>query len=386
MSMKKLRTLALVAVAAPGIAAAQSFTDPTTYTIQPQKYPATTLAPGYIMNDNPAYPWESTVVGFDVNATYSPGQQNAIAVDERNRTGGTLSYDPSDYSYEVTVEQGLIPEANQHMVPGPLEFLPWTNPNQTFNKTYTRIERFGNSVFGAGYALNATVTADTATTNRDKKIDAVAEGKVFGTAFSYEKELVLGRANISGQQGGDNSGTAALYALGQQIWSTSLYATYSPTPINWSRTFFSATKRFMVGPVPISVKASLAGGVKLTVLGQIGPTVAKLSAIPGGWANVNASAAVDVVILAFGLEGALSLINASLPSSGEVFWPICTLDWKLKSNLELNTLSGTLKLFAKLKILFIKKTWWVTIASWSGITRNWSLLDLGGSQPLGICS
>ncbi|WNG23279.1 hypothetical protein F0U62_03975 [Cystobacter fuscus] len=385
MSMKTLRTLALVAVAAPGIAAAQSFTDPTTYTIQPQKYPATTLAPGYIMNDNPAYPWESTVAGFDPNGTYTPGEQNAIAVDERNRTGGTLSYSPSDYTYEVSVDQGLIPEANQHMVPGPLEFLPWTNPNQTFNKTYTRIERFGNSVFGAGYSLNATVTAETATTNREKKVDAVAEGKVFGTAFSYEKELVLGRANISGQQGGDNSGTAALYAVGQQIWSTNLYATYSPTPINWSRTFFSATKRFMVGPVPISVKASLAGGVKLAVTGQIGPTVAKLSAIPGGWANVNASAAVDVIILAFGLEGALSLVNATLPSSGELFWPICTLDWKLKSNLELNTLSGTLKLYAKLKILFIKKTWWVTIASWSGITRNWSLLDLGGSQPLGIC-
>ncbi|HEX8539589.1 MAG TPA: hypothetical protein VF664_19140, partial [Cystobacter sp.] len=309
----------------------------------------------------------------------------AIAVDERNRTGGTLSYNPSDYTYELSVDQGLIPEANQHMVPGPLEFLPWTNPNQTFNKTYTRIERFGNSVFGAGYSLNATVTAETATTNREKKVDAVAEGKVFGTAFSYEQELVLGRANISGQQGGDNSGTAALYAVGQQIWSTNLYATYSPTPINWSRTFFSATKRFMVGPVPISVKASLAGGVKLAVTGQIGPTVAKLSAIPGGWANVNASAAVDVIILAFGLEGALSLVNATLPSSGEVFWPLCTLDWKLKSNLELNTLAGTLKLYAKLKILFIKKTWWVTIASWSGITRNWSLIDLGGSQPLGIC-
>lgn len=383
--MKTLRTLLLVAVAAPGLAAAQSFTDSSTYTVQPQKYPSATMAPGYILNDNAAYPWESTVAGFDVNASYSPGQQNAIAVDERNRTGGTLRYDPSDYSYEVTVDQGIIPEANQHMVPGPMEFMPWTNPNQTFNKTYTRIERFGNSVFGGGYSLNATVTADTATTNREKKVDAVAEGKVFGTAFSYEKELVLGRANVSGQQGGNNSGTAALYAMGQQIWSTNLYATYSPTPINWSRTFFDVTKRFMVGPVPISVKASLAGGVKLAVTGQIGPTVAKLSAIPGGWANVNASAAVDVIIVAFGLEGALSLINASLPSSGEVFWPVCTLDWKLKSNLDLNVLSGTLKLFAKVKILFIKKTWWVTIASWSGITRNWSLLDLTGSQPLGIC-
>ncbi|MET0402623.1 MAG: hypothetical protein ABW123_09480 [Cystobacter sp.] len=384
MSMKLSCVLALVVTVAPKLAvAAPDFTDSAPYAIQPNKYPFIQYPMNYVLNDQ--YSWESRVAAFNPDATYNPGQQNAIAVDERNRTGGKLTYDPSDYSYDLEIEQGLIPEANQHMVPAPVEFLPWTNPNQTFNKTYTRIERFGNSVFGAGYSINASITADTATTNRDKKVDALAEGKVFGTAFSYEKDLVLARVNVSGQQGGDNSGKAALYAVGQELWSTNLYATYSPAPIDWSRTFFSATKRFVVGPVPISVKASLAGGVKLAVTGQIGPTVAKLSAIPGGWANVNASAAVDVIILAFGLEGALSLINATLPSSGEIFWPVCSLDWKLKSNLDLNTLSGTLKLYAKLKILFIKKTWRVTIASWSGISRNWSLLDMGGSQPLGIC-
>ncbi|WP_233262290.1 hypothetical protein [Vitiosangium sp. GDMCC 1.1324] len=378
-----LRSIAVLAVVVPGLAAAQSFVDTTPYVVQPQKYPYNAYAPGYLLNDH--YAWESTVAPFNPDGAYSVGQQNAIIQDELSRSGGTLSFDPSDYSHNITIEQPTIPEATQHMVPAPTEILPWTTPFGTFNKTYSRVERFGNNIFGAGYAVNATITAETATPTQDKRVDAMAEGKIVGTAFNYEKELVRGRAQVSGQQGGANSGTAALYALGQEIWSTNLYATYEPAPINWSRTFFSASKSFMVGPVPITVKASLAGGVKLAVKGIVGPTVARLTATPGGWSNVTASASVDVIILAFGLEGALSLINASLPSVGELFWPVCTLDWTLKSNLDLNTLSGTLKLFARIKFLFFKKTWWVTIAEWSGITRNWSLLNLTGSQPLGIC-
>jgi hypothetical protein len=379
-----LRAVALVALSVPGLVAAQTYIDPNPYVVQPGKYPFAVYPSSYLMNDHVA--WESQVAPFNPNGSYTVGQEYAVIQDETNRTGGQLQYDPTDYTHNISIQQATIPEAFQHMVPPPTEIMPWTNPVGTFNKTYVRTEKFGNSIFGAGYSLNAVVTAETATQSAEKKVQAVAEGKVFGTAFSTEQELVRGRANVTGQQGGANSGTAALYLLGQEIWSSSLYATYSPPPINWSRTFFNASKTFMIGPVPVTVKASLAGGVKLTVFGQIGPTVAKLSATPGGWSNVTASASVDVIILAIGVEGSLVLINATLPSSGELFWPVCTLDWTLKSNLDLNTLSGTLKAFAKVRILFFKKTWWVTIASWPGITRNWSLLNLTDSQPLGICS
>lgn len=384
MNKSVLRVVALLAAAVPGFAAAQTYFDSTPYVVEPAKYPFTAYPSGYLMNDHVS--WESQLVPFNPNGNYTQSQEYAILQDETNITGGQLQFDPTDYTHNLTIEQATIPEAYQHMVPPPTEIMPWTNPLQTFNKTYVRTEKFGNSIFGAGYSINAVITAETATQSAEKKVQAVAEGKVFGTAFSTEKELVRGRANVSGQQGGDNSGTAALYLLGQEIWSSSLYATYSPPPIDWSRTFFNASKRFMVGPVPVTVKASLAGGVKLTVFGQIGPTVAKLSATPGGWANATASASVDVIVLACGIEGSVMLVNASLPSQGELFWPVCTLDWKLKSDLNLNTLSGTLKAFAKVRILFFKKTWRVTIASWPGITRNWSLLNVTGSQPLGICS
>lgn len=378
------RVVAMLLAVVPGLVAAQNYVDPSPYVVQPSKYPFAVYAPGTSLNN--AVPWESQVAPFVPGASYTTNQEYAILQDETNRTGGQLQFDTSDFTHDINIQQAVIPEAFQHQVPPATEIMPWTNPTQTFNKSYVRTEKFGNSLFGAGYHLNAVLTAETATINADKKVVAVAEGKLFAAVFSSEHDLVRGRAQVVGQNGGDNSGTAALYVLGQEVWSTSLYATYSPPPINWSRTFFNASKTFMVGPVPITVKASLSGGVKLAVQGLIGPTVARLSAIPGGWSNVTASASVDVIIVAFGVEGSLALINATLPASGEVFWPVCTLDWKLKTDLDLNTLSGTLKAFARIRILFFKKTWWVTIAQWGGITHQRTLLGVEGSQPLGICS
>lgn len=378
------RVVATLLAVVPGLVAAQSYVDPSPYVVQPSKYPFAVYAPGYTLNNTVA--WESQVAPFVPGASYTTNQEYAILQDEANRTGGQLQFDLSDYTHNIDIQQAVIPEAFQHQVPPATEIMPWTNPAQTFNKSYVRTEKFGNSLFGAGYHLNAVLTAETATVNADKKVVAVAEGKLFAAVFSSEHDLVRGRAQVVGQNGGDNSGTAALYVLGQEVWSTSLYATYSPPPINWSRTFFNASKTFVVGPVPITVKASLSGGVKLAVQGLVGPTVARLSAIPGGWSNVAASASVDVIIIAFGVEGSLALINATLPASGEVFWPVCSLDWKLKTDLDLNTLSGTLKAFARIRILFFKKTWWVTIAQWGGITQKRTLLGIEGSQPLGICS
>ncbi|MCP3064742.1 hypothetical protein LXT21_38820 [Myxococcus sp. K38C18041901] len=378
------RALALMLVVVPGLVAAQSYVDATPYVVQPSKYPFVTYAPGYRLNDR--VPWESQVAPFSPGASYSVTQEYAILQDETNRTGGQLQYDAADFTHNIDIQQATIPEAFTPMVPPPTEIMPWTNPSQTFNKSYVRTERFGNNLFGAGYHLNAVLTAETATVNADKKVVAVAEGKVFAQVFSSEHDLVRGRAQVVGQNGGANSGTAALYVLGQEVWSTPLYATYSPPPINWSRTFFSVSKTFVIGPVPVTVKASLSGGVKLTVSGLVGPTVARLSATPGGWSNVTASASVDVIVVAIGVEGSLALINATLPASGEVFWPVCSLDWKLRTDLDLNALSGTLKAYAKVRVLFFKKTWWITIAQWAGITHKIPLLGVEGSQPLGICS
>ncbi len=384
MNRMLLKVAALAALAVPSLAAAADYSDPSVYQVE-SKYPYVVYPSSYEMDDS--YPWETSAYPFDPNIYYFPYEQQMIVDSETTISGGAQVTD-TDGLQLIDISQGNIPEATQTNVAPMVEIVPDSGVvplDATFIKTYHRSEGFGNSLFGASYVIDANITATPATATQAKRVDAVGDGKVVAKAFSYTKEIVRGRAEIHGQQGGANTGSAALYAMGQQIWSANLSYTFSPTPINWSRTFFSVSKTFMVGPVPITVKASLSGGVKLTILGELSPTVARLTANPGGWSNVTASASVNIIVASFGVEGSLTLINVTLPTYGELFWPICSLDWTLKSTLNLNTISGTLKLYAKIKFLFFKKKWTVTIAKWSGITRNWTLLNVEGLQELGIC-
>jgi hypothetical protein len=331
------------------------------------------------------YSWETTVQPFDPSRYYTSPEQDAVVNDEARILSSPVYYDFSDGLRDVDYFQATIPEATNPNAPAPTTSQPTTDTSTVFNKSYTRTEKFGNNIFGAGYYVNAYITATAATGSTAKKVEALGEGRVFATSFNTEKEIVRGRAYISGQQGGSNSGTATVYAMGQQIFTTNLYANFAPAPINWSRTFFTVSKTFMIGPVPLKVKASLSGGVKLTVTGQVGPTVAKLDAAPGGWASVTGSASVNIIIASFGVSSTLTLVNATLPSTGELFWNYCTLDWKLKSDLNLTTLSGIVEAYVKVKFLFFKKTWKVKIANWSGSVKNISLSNIYGSKVLGTC-
>ncbi|HYO74513.1 MAG TPA: hypothetical protein VEU33_51410 [Archangium sp.] len=374
------RFAALVAVAAPTIAAAQ-FTDSSTYVVEP-KYPEAAYPSSYNMNNT--VPWDTGILPFSSARTYTTPEQDTVVNDESALLKAPVYFDFSDGLRDVNYLQAVIPEATTQFVPPPTQGQPTTQTAQVFEKSWTKNEKVGNNIFGGGYSINAFIKATTATTT-PKTVEALGEGYVYGKAFNIEKELVRGRAYINGQQGGSNSGTAAVYAMGQQIWSANLYATFNPAPLTWSRTFFDVSKSFMIGPVPVTVRASLSGAARFSVSGEVGPTVARLTANAGGYANVSASAAVNIVIVSFGVSSDLRLINVNVPTVGELFWPFCTLEWKLKSDLQFNYLSGTLQGFVKVKILFFKKTWNIKIASWPGWSRNINLLNLFGSLNLGLC-
>jgi hypothetical protein len=385
-----LKAVALSSFAVANVAVAQvEYTDTQTYQVQ-SKYPATTYAAGYQLDNR--YPWETQVVAFNPVTTYSTSQQTTVVSSETSLTAPATSVDPADGMQLMSYNQGSIPEASQPSFPAPIEYLPQSTSGSVnvasapYTRSYFRDERLGNSLFGTGYTINASITATPPTATAAKRIEALGEGKVYGLAFGFQREIVRGRAYISGQSGGGSTGTAAVFVMGQQIWSVNLVRTFNTTPLNWSRTFFNASKTFMVGPIPITVKASLSGGAKVTITGEIGPVIGRLEANPGGWANVAASASVNVIVARFGVQGSLNLINVSLPSVGELYWPLCSLDWVLTSTLNLSALAGNIDLFAELRFLFFKKKWTVNIARWGGINRSWTLLNINGTHDLGLCS
>jgi hypothetical protein len=376
-----LGTIALLAATVPGLATAQDYVDNTPYEVDSTKYPYVIYPSSYEMNND--YPWETQLVPFDPNRSYTPAEQDTIVNDEALLTGGELYYDFSDGTLDLDIAQATIPEATEES-PSMTEFgasggLETKSIGKMscspLQKTYSRTESFGNSLFGAGYSISSSLTETPPTPTAARKLDAVQDGRVTATVFSHQQQIVRGYAYVSGQQGGANNGSAGLYAMGQQIWSTPLSQTFSQTPINWSRTFYSVTKLFMVGPVPLLVKASIAGGVTYTLSGEVSPLIAKLVSAPGGFANIIASASVNIAVAAIGVTGTLSLLKVSVPATGELR---NTLYWKHAVDLDLSTLSGTLTAFATVRMVVFKKTWNVTIAQWNGLRRTLSLLRAEG--------
>lgn len=375
------RAFALLALTVSAVASAQDYQDTTPYVVDGVKYPYTVYPSSTVLDNK--IPWETTILPFSQTATYTPPEQDAVVNSEAALLNAPILLDINDGKRNVDYLQAVIPEAHIQNVPPLVETPPLTTdptppPATPVTISYQRTEKYGNSTFGAGYNVNTYVTATPANGALAKKEEALAEGRLYGTAFSYEKELVRGRAYVCGQQGGCNSGTAALYALGSQIWTANLAGSFAPAPINWSRTFFNVSKTFMVGPAPITVKAQLTGGVKMGVSGQVNPALAAITAYAGGWANVVASAAVNIAVASFGVSGSLALINATVQAAASLGWTLLSPSWSLKADLNLNALSGTLQAFVRINFLFFKKTWSVTIASWSGISSYVNLRNASG--------
>ncbi|WP_224370957.1 hypothetical protein [Hyalangium versicolor] len=398
------RTLsAVLAFVIPTLAGAQAsepeYTDPEVYQVE-AKYPVVSYPSGYVLNDN--YPWEATSVAFDPRHEYTAEEQRAVLEEELRLSGGRLTTDATGAPV-IEIIQPEIPEASQDTAPAAEEIYeengqvpppqlqqgksisPTLTP-ATMSRRYYYSKGFGNNLFGSRYSTDTFVKATEATSTAAKKLSAYVESKVSGIVFKKTKDLMRARMDVAGQQGGTNGGTANLYALGQLVHSSNLAGTFSLAPVHITRDYGVFSKWFMVGPIPVKLKISLGGGVKLSLSGKISPTEARLNATPGAYATASTSAGVDLIIVAAGVTGSLTLINVGIPSIAQLVWPDCSgLTWKLAASVSLNTLSGTIKLFARLGFKFFGKTWYLTIANWPGITYTITLFSKTGSAAMGIC-
>lgn len=149
---------------------------------------------------------------------------------------------------------------------------------------------------------------------------------------------------------------------------------------SWNKEW-SATKRFMIGPIPVSVTGTIGGtlgfnaSISLTDDGfGIQGTVVPFLNTYG-----KAEAAVDIWIAKAGVEGQIILLNNRLVIIASVsFIPdVMILELALRIDDSLEALSGKISIFAA-----IRKPWggWYkysyTLFEWTGIKKEWNLLDL----------
>lgn len=253
-------------------------------------------------------------------------------------------------------------------------------PVGSFNKVWSKSNTYGNSTFGSGYSASLTLDATGATGTANDRISAEAKAKANVTVLGATGGLEgYAYGKIQNTTASDNM---YLKVLGATVWSHTGAATMSANP-SWTRTLASASTLIWLGPVPVTLSAS--GSGTLGVQASFGYSGGLLSAKarPYGNLKATASAGVDLLVAAAGVSANLTLINASLPAVASLSLLTATdgksqFRYDLDLDASLNTLSGNVQLWAKVWYIFGSKKWTTTVASWSGITATYPIVDVHG--------
>lgn len=245
-------------------------------------------------------------------------------------------------------------------------------PAAELRKTWSKSDSFGDENFGAGYAVSATLAGKR--DGLEVAGDLSADAELFGSKQNIVRADAAAKAAVLA---GSVSENVDVFVLGKNIFHHSRSTgTSSGSGIklnlakSWDVSFFSAEKRFWVGPIPVKVKARAAGSAGINFDSDLGILAADATIKPSARAYVTATAGVDAWVAEAGVEGRLTLIEASVPTVGSLAITTAPgLQYKLDSDLALNYLSGRLNVFAKA----LGKKYEKKIADWSGTSRSYAI-------------
>lgn len=208
-----------------------------------------------------------------------------------------------------------------------------------------------------------------------------SQGQVTSDAriFGIRKQIVKVTGNAYSYYGSSTGGAINAYALGVNIyyrsWSAPL--TYSRS---WDRTFFSASQWFFPGGIPVNTTETVTGELGFVVAG--GPTTTGVATDFTPWAEAYATgtAAADILVAGVGVTGVMTLLRIDLPVHGQLYLSGNHLNWALRADAVMDSLSGYAKVWVQLLFSIIKYE--QTITSWSGYHQTWTLYNASSSTDL----
>ncbi|MBF0299792.1 MAG: hypothetical protein HQK51_13790 [Oligoflexia bacterium] len=152
------------------------------------------------------------------------------------------------------------------------------------------------------------------------ELDARGEGKGGAYVFAREINVVYGNAQFSAKPTAIK-GSMVLKILGEDVWPKPPLAIDKEFSAGDQKAFryddkLTLEREFFVGPVPVIVKGSLSYGAYFGY--EYGITFVSITGriIPGCYLRAEMSAGVGVRAISFGVNGAINIIDLSLPVAG----------------------------------------------------------------------
>lgn len=156
-------------------------------------------------------------------------------------------------------------------------------------------------------------------------------------------------------------------------------ASYSRTVTLAERTLVQASSTFMLGPIPITVKAQAVGSLGMDLNLSAGTATASASVEPFAEVDGVFSAGVGVSTVSVGIEGELMLARVGIPATATLTWNGGkSFSYDASLDLAISTLDGSVNLYAE---GFGKRADW-EITSWDGLSWTYNLGHKNGSFSL----
>ena len=214
----------------------------------------------------------------------------------------------------------------------------------------------GNNGFGGGYDAIVSLSATKA------PLDAKAEGKVIASATLFGGKINLATVSVKGSAGAQKA-TANMKFLGLDVDPFPLERAGASVSVSESKsqTFFSQSRTFTVGPVPVTVAGSIYGVVGIGATLEFVNSQLSLTGGPSGTFSVTASASLGGSMPGFqltaGVEGTMALFRAAVVGSIVLTPTLTNLTYNVDTGLKVQELDGKLNLKMQAKLVTFKKTY-----------------------------
>lgn len=202
---------------------------------------------------------------------------------------------------------------------------------------FERGDDFGNNNFGAGYAFGLGFAADAA------GIDANGFGNVYARIFGQRGDII-DASTSAGFGGGVAAADASVVVLGQESGFALATDGIEVNLYNFEHTFVSVSTTISIGPIPVNVGADVTGNIGIDGEAALDGGTLEATLTPYVDLTGTASATVGIACANAGIEGEVSLVDASAPL-GAVIDSVAE-EIALSGELIVSTLAGTIRLVA----------------------------------------
>ncbi|MCA9526566.1 MAG: hypothetical protein KC549_09765, partial [Myxococcales bacterium] len=229
---------------------------------------------------------------------------------------------------------------------------------------------FGNSNFGAGYAIDVGIgIGQDGSTKRVGGTPLLIEAKLLGQT----KNLIRAAAEVT-ESGGVVGAGAELVVADLTVWEAEVAVPVVTIAggYTYDQEFWTYGKSIDLGLLSVTLTAEIVGSAGFEVAGEVSGGTVGLSVTPSLGLTVSADASASFACARAGISGELTLLSVAMPMSLEV--DLSSGAYSADGLLELGSLSGSVRAYASACFVSASKT----LVSFAGFFAEIPLFNVYG--------